>query len=92
MSKVCDEDVTANALALAIFKDNLHLHKQIDHLRQYIEGLRDIVCQSGIPDRFTEPQLGPQMCGFDLWNWYNGQLAMQKYHMEEAAKNAARAT
>ncbi len=92
MSKVCDEDVTANALALAIFRDNLDLHKKIDGLRQYIEELRDIICQYGIPSRLNFPEHRDKLCGFDLWNWYNGKLGVQKHYAEEAAKNAARVT
>ncbi len=60
------EDVTANVLALAIFRDNLHLHKQIDYFRQYIDDLRNVISA-------TKP--GPHMCGLDLWNWFNARVS-----------------
>ncbi len=61
--KVCDGDVTANALVLAIFKDNLRLHKRIEELDRYIDELKEAINRNIV---LTD---GPQ--GPDLWDWYN---------------------
>lgn len=45
MSKKCEEDVTANALALEIFRDNLKLHEQIDYMKRERAHIRAAVIQ-----------------------------------------------
>lgn len=50
MSDKREESVTANALALEIFKDNLKLHEQIDYMQRERECLREVIVEAADND------------------------------------------